>query len=81
MTPWVFAVAAAAAVAVAGLIFWQRRRSRHKKGIQCVLFSRAAEYEEIFRAGEPVDIIGHLDCQVWQGMKRLQFVVEKIYKK
>lgn len=56
-------------------------RSRHKKPIQCVLFSRAAEYEEIFRTGEPVDIIGHLDCQVWQGMKRLQFVVEKIYKK
>ena len=31
MTPWVFAAAAAAAVAVAGLIFWQCRRSRHKK--------------------------------------------------
>lgn len=51
------------------------------KTVQCVLFSRGAEYENLLCSEQkPVDIIGHLDCQIWQGTKRLQFVAEKINK-
>ena len=53
-------------------------RSRHGRGIQCVLFSHAAEYGKMFYARRLFDIIGHLECQIWQGTKRLQFMVEKI---
>ncbi|MGN0721690.1 MAG: single-stranded-DNA-specific exonuclease RecJ [Anaerovoracaceae bacterium] len=51
---------------------------REGRSIQCVLFSRAADYGMMLYAKRPVDIIGHLECQVWQGTKRLQFMVEKI---
>ena len=53
-------------------------RSRGGKGIQCVLFSHAAEYGKLYYARRLFDLIGHLECQVWQGTERLQFMVEKI---
>ncbi len=46
--------------------------------VQCVMFNKAAEYGTSLYEKKPVDIIGSLDCQVWQGTKRLQFMVEKI---
>ena len=46
--------------------------------VQCVLFNKAAEYGVSLYARRPVDIIGSLESQVWQGVKRLQFMVEKI---
>ena len=53
-------------------------RSRGGKGIQCVLFSHAAEYGKLYYARRLFDLVGHLECQVWQGTERLQFMVEKI---
>lgn len=42
---------------------------------QCVLFGRA---QDVDLSGNPACLIGNLDLQVWQGAKRLQFMVEEI---
>ena len=51
---------------------------REGKSVQCVLFNHAADYGMLYYTKRPVDLIGHLECQIWQGAKRLQFMVEKI---
>ena len=51
---------------------------REGKGVQCVLFNHAADYGMLYYTKRPFDLIGHLECQIWQGAKRLQFMVEKI---
>lgn len=43
--------------------------------IQCVLFGNAQNYDFSINTGS---IIGVLDCQIWRGVKRLQFIVEQI---
>ncbi len=53
-------------------------RDRQGRGIQCVLFNRGADYGTMLYAKRSFDLIGHLECQVWQGSKRLQFMTEKI---
>ena len=48
------------------------------KKIQCVLFGKAQDYNfsemEVARG----NIIGNLECQIWQGSKRLQFIADEI---
>ena len=46
--------------------------------IQCVLFNKAKEYnlDEIERS--TCNIIGSVECQVWQGNKRLQLIADEI---
>lgn len=48
------------------------------KKVQCVLFGRAQEYDfsqlDIARG----NVIGNLECQVWQGSKRLQLITDEI---
>ena len=51
---------------------------RQGKNIQCVLFNHAAEYGMLCYTKRPCSLIGHLECQQWQGAKRLQFMVDKI---
>ena len=51
---------------------------RNGSSVQCVLFNRVAEYGMSIYARRPVELIGSLESQVWQGVKRLQFMVEKI---
>lgn len=46
--------------------------------LQCVLFQHADRYPASTYAGRPVRLIGTLECQVWQGMQRLQFLAEEI---
>ncbi|MBQ4650603.1 MAG: single-stranded-DNA-specific exonuclease RecJ [Firmicutes bacterium] len=48
------------------------------QSVQCVMFNKAGEYGMSLYARRPVELIGSLDCQVWQGSKRLQFIVDKI---
>ena len=48
-----------------------------RQTLSCVLFGKAKDYEEILnRKGFAKEIIGSLDCQVWQSVKRLQFMTE-----
>lgn len=50
-----------------------------RQALSCVLFGKAKEYTELLdRKGFAKEIIGSLDCQVWQGVKRLQFMTEFI---
>ena len=48
------------------------------KKVQCVLFGRAQDYnlseKEVVRGS----IIGNLECQMWQGSKRLQLIADEI---
>jgi len=48
------------------------------RSLQCVLFNKAQEYGISLFARRTVDLIGTLDCQIWQGQQRLQFITEKI---
>ena len=49
---------------------------RKAERLQCTLFNRGGEYD--FDHMDKVDIIGKLDCRIWQGVKRLQFLAEEI---
>lgn len=44
----------------------------------CVFFRRAQEYREVLEGGGPVSLIGTVRSQVWNGSKRVQFIVEEI---
>ena len=46
--------------------------------IQCVLFNKAQDYDFENISEEKVSVIGTLDSQIWQGTKRLQFLVNEI---
>jgi hypothetical protein len=48
------------------------------KALQCVLFNKAQEYQDIIEQDEPVDILGTVESQIWNGNKRVQFVIEKM---
>lgn len=48
------------------------------KKVQCVLFGKAQDYDFGQRSDERCSIIGNLECQVWQGSKRLQFIADEI---
>ena len=52
--------------------------SRDDSNVQCVLFRRADEYRDILEKGEPVDLMGSINDQVWNGQRRIQFIVEEI---
>lgn len=42
--------------------------------IQCIVFNKAQDYDLESPKWMGADIMGTLDCQVWQGVKRLQFI-------
>ena len=47
-------------------------------GVQCVLFRRASEFSTLIDGDMPLDMTGRIKSQVWNGEKRLQFIVEEI---
>ncbi len=49
-----------------------------EKYLNCVLFNKAEECSGAFSDGMGHDIIGCVETQVWQGQKRMQFIVENI---
>lgn len=53
-------------------------RSFNGKRMQCVLFNDAQKYGMSLFVRRPVDLIGTLECSVWQGVERLQFMVDEI---
>lgn len=46
--------------------------------IQCVMFGKAKDYDESCLYHRKENLIGVLEAQVWQGTKRLQFLVDEI---
>ena len=44
----------------------------------CVLFNRAEDYRKVLSDSRKHGLTGSLEAQVWQGQKRLQFIVENI---
>ncbi len=46
--------------------------------IWCVLFNKAEDYACELSGEWPVSLVGRLECQEWQGVKRLQFLVDQI---
>lgn len=46
--------------------------------LQCVMFNKAQDYDFEEMKFTPVNILGTLECQEWQGKKRLQFLVSEI---
>jgi len=53
-------------------------RSHQGKRIGCVLFQDAQRYGLAVHARRPVELIGTLERQVWQGQERIQFLVSEI---
>ena len=48
------------------------------KKLQCVLFGKAQDYDFSEMGAVRGNIIGNLECQIWQGSKRLQFITDEI---
>ena len=53
-------------------------RDGYRRFIGCVLFNRAADFREVLNDPSEHDLVGSLEVQLWQGQKRLQFIVENI---
>ena len=45
---------------------------------ECVLFQKAHDFEHILRSGRPVDILGSVSINSWNGRESSQFIVEEI---
>ncbi|MGN0702938.1 MAG: single-stranded-DNA-specific exonuclease RecJ [Lentihominibacter sp.] len=45
---------------------------------ECVLFQKAHDFEHILRSGQPVDILGCVSINSWNGRESSQFIVEEI---
>ncbi|MDD2484256.1 MAG: DHHA1 domain-containing protein, partial [Eubacteriales bacterium] len=43
--------------------------------IPCILFGKAAEYQELFLEGTSVDLLGYAEINRWNGSEKIQFVV------
>ncbi len=48
------------------------------KKLQCVLFNKAKDYSFGGESECSCNLIGSLECQIWQGSKRLQFITDEI---
>lgn len=46
--------------------------------IQCVLFGKAKEYDTIMHSLKKHNLVGKFECQLWNGAKKLQLIVEDI---
>lgn len=44
--------------------------------VECVLFNRAKDLEDLLYGDRPVDLTGCVDFQEWRGNKKVQFIVE-----
>ncbi len=44
----------------------------------CVLFRKAQEWRSLLCSEEPVDLIGSIDVQQWQGRTRVQLMIEEM---
>jgi single-stranded-DNA-specific exonuclease len=53
-------------------------RSHFGRRIPCVLFNDAQRYGQAVNVRRPLELIGSLECQVWQGQERLQLLVDEI---
>lgn len=53
-------------------------RDNEGSSLRCVLFRRAAEYNEVLRAGKAVSVTGIVECREWKGNRNLQLIVEGI---
>lgn len=45
---------------------------------ECVFFARAIQHQELIQGSAPLDLYGTLQLNVWNGNKKVQFVVERI---
>ena len=52
--------------------------SRTGTRADCVLFRKAQEWRSLLCSEEPVDLIGTVDVQQWQGRTRVQIMIEEM---
>lgn len=52
--------------------------SKTEGGCECVLFKRAQELKELLLSKRPVELIGIVERQSWNGRERVQFIVEEM---
>jgi single-stranded-DNA-specific exonuclease len=48
------------------------------KGVPCILFQKAQDYSEMLLGGGILDLAGYPDINVWNGDKKIQFVLKCI---
>jgi len=52
--------------------------SKDGSASECVLFSKAQQYEDLLASNQPLNLYGTLQLNCWNGSKKVQFVVDKI---
>jgi len=48
------------------------------KGVPCILFQKAQDYNDLLLKGELLDLAGYPDINVWNGESKIQFVLKCI---
>lgn len=48
------------------------------KGVPCILFQKAQDYNDLLLKGELLDLAGYADINVWNGESKIQFVLRCI---
>ena len=46
---------------------------------ECVLFCKAEQYAQLLSGDEPVNILGTLQINQWNGSRKVQMLVDRIY--
>ena len=55
-----------------------KARCEDGTSVDCVLFGKVPDYEELLYGEIPVDLIGTVECKEWRGNEQVQFTVEAI---
>ncbi len=48
--------------------------------VECILFKKAAEYEDLLKEGASADVLGFIDVNSWRGNDKVQFKVGEIIR-
>lgn len=49
-----------------------------ERSISCVLFRKAGDVADLLCSGRRLNVTGHISCQVWKGVERVQLIVDDI---
>ncbi len=64
----------------AGFVVKRNNIDNTSNYVNCILFRKAREKAQALTSGVPLQLIGSLNCQLWRGTERVQFVVEEIFQ-
>lgn len=48
------------------------------RNVPCIFFKKAQDYRNVLESGQPMDLMGFADINIWNGNAKIQFVIKDI---